>query len=596
MQLGKLVIDNGYLLATGGLGGVMEFASRGAHQSNLYKKGSVIGVLPSYDSTHANPYVDIAVPTGMGIARNLLLVSMSDAVIAVGGGAGTLSEISIAWQMKKLIVALKAQGWSEKIGNSKMDNKRKDDIYLADNPEIAIAIVNKKHLAYSQEVFSEIGKRRMTVEEASKTISSHYKLKNRMNFLGKGSEGFAFADGDRVYKIIDRSNDFLSLHWSLLSLAERLNSGDFFSIPRFTVSLGKEENNLFISYELHKTVGFCDLPAPINLKQVVRLLRDLLKIGWVISDFQPKNIRAFKNGFFVVSDIGHSLLPYSNYLFESMARRAFVSYKLHNQLKRPEDFKEFLSQVNKSENFSEICRKFGFISEEFQAEYCHFLFQVKVLGKEEILNSALTELISKYTYIKTVLDYGSGHGDIANLLTKKGIIVTAFEPDISVVKQYSNNYKDISIVTMKHIKNLIKLNETFDCVLCSLILCHPLAKTEKKRLDIIEEIMSNIRILAKKYAIVVICNPLYSHQRKTLLQERFLDDKFRYEQTTEYAKRIHSTSRKRIDIHRPMSFYERLFTKYNFSITQIVQTQDYLQKNQINNSDFMIIVLTKEDE
>ena len=105
-NVGKLIIDHGYRLATGGLGGVMRSASEGARASANYSDGLVLGVLPSYDPDSANEFIDIALPTGVGVARNVLLMSTCDAIIVVGGGSGTLSEISLAWQMKKLIVAL----------------------------------------------------------------------------------------------------------------------------------------------------------------------------------------------------------------------------------------------------------------------------------------------------------------------------------------------------------------------------------------------------------------------------------------------------------------------------------------------------------
>ena len=76
-ELGKLIIDNGFILATGGLGGVMEYASRGARASEKYNEYSIIGVLPNYTTEYANQYVDIAIPTGFGLARNFILISRS---------------------------------------------------------------------------------------------------------------------------------------------------------------------------------------------------------------------------------------------------------------------------------------------------------------------------------------------------------------------------------------------------------------------------------------------------------------------------------------------------------------------------------------
>ena len=86
----------------GGLGGVMEAACRGAKETG----GTTIGILPSTDRSEANGFVDVAIPTGLGEARNALVVRAADAVIALGGGYGTLSEIALALKAGKPVVGL----------------------------------------------------------------------------------------------------------------------------------------------------------------------------------------------------------------------------------------------------------------------------------------------------------------------------------------------------------------------------------------------------------------------------------------------------------------------------------------------------------
>jgi uncharacterized protein (TIGR00725 family) len=90
------------VLVCGGLGGVMEAACRGAKGSG----GLTVGILPGADRAAANPFVDVAIPTGLGEARNALVVRAADAVIAIGGGYGTLSEIALALRAGKPVVGL----------------------------------------------------------------------------------------------------------------------------------------------------------------------------------------------------------------------------------------------------------------------------------------------------------------------------------------------------------------------------------------------------------------------------------------------------------------------------------------------------------
>jgi uncharacterized protein (TIGR00725 family) len=104
-EVGKEIAIRGAILVCGGLSGSMESACRGAKDNG----GLTIGILPTYEKDTANKFVDIAIPTGLGNARNNLVVASGDVVIGVGGSWGTLSEIAIAMKMGKKVVVL--NGW-----------------------------------------------------------------------------------------------------------------------------------------------------------------------------------------------------------------------------------------------------------------------------------------------------------------------------------------------------------------------------------------------------------------------------------------------------------------------------------------------------
>lgn len=101
-RVGELAARAGYEIVCGGLGGVMTAVCQGAREAG----GRTIGILPGDDARAANPYVDVPVATGLGIARNVLVVKNGDAVIAVAGGAGTLSEIGVALKLGRPVAAL----------------------------------------------------------------------------------------------------------------------------------------------------------------------------------------------------------------------------------------------------------------------------------------------------------------------------------------------------------------------------------------------------------------------------------------------------------------------------------------------------------
>lgn len=103
-DLGAEIARRGAVLVCGGLGGVMAAAAAGAHRAG----GLTVGILPSYDRWSANPFVDIALPTGLGHARNVIVVAAGDAVIALPGESGTASEIALALTLGKPVIALGA--------------------------------------------------------------------------------------------------------------------------------------------------------------------------------------------------------------------------------------------------------------------------------------------------------------------------------------------------------------------------------------------------------------------------------------------------------------------------------------------------------
>lgn len=102
-NMGKLIGERDYVLMTGGLGGVMEAASKGAKK----KGGLVIGILPGNSRFTANKWVDIPITTGMGHARNVIISQSADILIAIDGSVGTQSEIAFGHIYKKKIIGIK---------------------------------------------------------------------------------------------------------------------------------------------------------------------------------------------------------------------------------------------------------------------------------------------------------------------------------------------------------------------------------------------------------------------------------------------------------------------------------------------------------
>ncbi len=122
--VGSLIADNGCMLVCGGLGGVMQAACRGAVNNG----GDTIGIIPSDNAGDSNPWVTIPIVTDMGHARNIIIAHTSQALVAIEGEYGTLSEISISLKLDRTVVCL--GGWTQIAGAQ-----------IAQTPEEAVGIV-----------------------------------------------------------------------------------------------------------------------------------------------------------------------------------------------------------------------------------------------------------------------------------------------------------------------------------------------------------------------------------------------------------------------------------------------------------------------
>jgi uncharacterized protein (TIGR00725 family) len=128
-QVGALIAKRGAVLLCGGRGGVMEAAARGAKEAG----GLTIGIMPGMNAseTPPNPYIDIAIFTGLRDGRNWVNVCASDAIIAVSGGYGTLSEIALALKIGKPVVLL--HSWE-------LPSRDPVPLYIAQTPEQAVEL------------------------------------------------------------------------------------------------------------------------------------------------------------------------------------------------------------------------------------------------------------------------------------------------------------------------------------------------------------------------------------------------------------------------------------------------------------------------
>jgi len=137
-ETGSEVAKSGSVLISGGLGGVMKAACHGAHDSG----GIIVGIIPQNDSTAANEYCDIVIPTGMGHTRDFLTALSADGVIIIGGGSGTLTEVCAAYMHKKPIAAIKNSGdVASKYADQYLDHRKNVKIVGVSSPKEAVKYI-----------------------------------------------------------------------------------------------------------------------------------------------------------------------------------------------------------------------------------------------------------------------------------------------------------------------------------------------------------------------------------------------------------------------------------------------------------------------
>lgn len=145
-ELGKLVAQNNSILITGGKSGIMEAAARGAKE----KGGTTVGVVKGKERFTSNNYTDVEVVSGMdGCGEETMLVLMCDGLIGIGGGAGTLQELAIAYRNKKPVVLINtSRGWSRNLADKFLDERKIIKFVSATSTQKAVKILfrllNKK--------------------------------------------------------------------------------------------------------------------------------------------------------------------------------------------------------------------------------------------------------------------------------------------------------------------------------------------------------------------------------------------------------------------------------------------------------------------
>lgn len=140
VAMGRMLAEMNIIAITGGRAGLMEAVAKGCSEAG----GISIGLLPGEEFNDGNEYNTIAIPTGIGYARNSMNVLAADVVIAIGGASGTLCEMAFAWSYKKPIIALTTSGgWAEKLAGQHIDHRQEQPVHEAHSLEDVKRLLEK---------------------------------------------------------------------------------------------------------------------------------------------------------------------------------------------------------------------------------------------------------------------------------------------------------------------------------------------------------------------------------------------------------------------------------------------------------------------
>jgi uncharacterized protein (TIGR00725 family) len=139
-EVGKEIARSGSILICGGLGGVMEAACRGAKKYD----GLTIGIIPQEEFSFANKFCDVVICTGIGFARDIIVATSADGIIAIGGGVGTMIELGVGYIKNKLMVVVAGSGGvSDRYGGKFLDERKIVPLMIAKDARSAVQMVLK---------------------------------------------------------------------------------------------------------------------------------------------------------------------------------------------------------------------------------------------------------------------------------------------------------------------------------------------------------------------------------------------------------------------------------------------------------------------
>ncbi len=395
--------------------------------------------------------------------------------------------------------------------------------------------------SYSSELPQRIPQ---TQVNAAKEYINRAFLTENLRLIGSGQEGIVFSDGSYAYKYFIGGK--LSLSKEQLQFLEEIYSRT--PIPGWLVKVHEiraSEKGIIFKEELVKGTPY----SGGYLSNLIEILRDSKRLGIVIKNIAPKNFLISDKGVVYV-DVGKDLVPINGPLYMNMCKRAYLMYRWYFR----KDLQELARKSLSDEYFPEL---FGFDQ---------FYSSIEIKTLQEKLRPHVIKIFERVRP-PLVLDFGTGNGWLADELSKSAQ-VSVYDKDYSRYYKRNRAEDSITVLNESDIVEYAKSERKFNMIFVLQVLCEIGDESE------INNVLEKVRdlILPSGSVVLSVCNPF---DNEVFESELAIEKKFtgKYLEKTQYSKIIKETGRRRVDYHRPFSWYCKIFENAGFALENIEETE-----------------------
>lgn len=360
--------------------------------------------------------------------------------------------------------------------------------------------------------------------------------------LGIGEEGAVFTDGSMVYKCFH--------HWKPGTRAQKVallkslvgRTSGFSTLPDIQ-EVRQSGDNVAVVYPFEGGSPY----VGGHLDEIVTLVRECRTVGIACRNLHPDNLLVTPSGLKFI-DIGSDIVPFDENEFEHMCRRALLTYRFHFR----SDLRTLMTRSLDEPDLPELMG------------LDQFRRAVDPRGVRELLHSPLANLVMEHQP-ETVLDYGSGNGELAELIAENGATVNGYDPDVNAIEKCLKLGGSVEYGDAAMLEWLRAEGTRFDAVVCSRVLCTIADSNE------LDAVLSDLRCLVADdgRAWVAVCNPFYLEVAATELNSRLQQTDHGYHDTFVYRKAVAPHANVRDEVHRSVATYRQAFAKAGLRVETV---------------------------